>query len=252
MRGSPPGSQRRVRAPHDSKSATVRAAAAAPSRRQLSRWEREQRQQHLLLLAAGGLVVLVLLIFGAGYVYDNFVRGNQGVAQVGPDAITANQLLDEIRPSARAIDNQAKRLGSGVSVAQYVEGQKRQLPDPSLNDLIDAKLIEQEARRRGLSVSPSEVNDRMQQVVAAYTTASTPTVAPTLDPNASPTPTVAGTPTPLPTLEPSAYSDGLKKFLDQTGLTEREERREVDRAIVRDKLQAAIGQDQVPANQEQV
>jgi hypothetical protein len=238
-----------VRGPRDSKSAAVRAAAVAPSRRQLSKWEREQRQQRLLFVAAGGLVLLIALIFGGGYVYDTFVRGNQTLAQVGPDTITANQLVEEVRPSARQIDTQARQRGGGVGVAQYVEGQKRQLPDPILNDLIDARLIEQEANRRGLRVAPSEVDDRMQQVVAAYASVSTPTAVPMVDASATPP---SGTPTPLPTLEPSAYNDGLKKLLDETSLTEREERQEIERNLLREKVQQAIGQEQVPANQEQV
>ena len=51
MRNTPPGTPRRVRTAHESKSASVRAAAAAPSRRQQSRWQREQHQQRLLFLA---------------------------------------------------------------------------------------------------------------------------------------------------------------------------------------------------------
>src|SRR5215469_659535 len=103
MRDTPPTS-RRVRSAHESKSATVRAAAATPSRRQQSHWQREQRQRQLLFVAIGVLVVVVGLIFVAGFAYDNYFRSNQVVAQVGSDSITASQLLDELRPQAAAID----------------------------------------------------------------------------------------------------------------------------------------------------
>src|SRR6266851_8927790 len=106
MRNTPPG-QRSVRSAHESKSAAVRAAAAAPSRRQRSHWQREQQQLRTLFIAIGVLAVLVLLIFGAGLVYDNVIRANQVVAQIGPESITATQLLDEVRPRASAIDAQA-------------------------------------------------------------------------------------------------------------------------------------------------
>src|SRR5919202_3340787 len=131
MRGSPPPASRRSRGARDSKSATVRAAAAAPSRRQLSRWEREQRQQRLLYVAGGVLVLVVALIFGFGLLYDNVLRANESVAQVGSENITAGQLLDEVRPAARAIEAQARQIGGGASASslnQYVENQKRQLP----------------------------------------------------------------------------------------------------------------------------
>src|ERR1700737_4755782 len=102
MRNTPP-TPRRIRSAHESKSAAVRAAAAAPSRRQQSKWHREQHQQHTLFIAIGVLAVLVLAIFGGGIFYDNVVRANQVVAQVGSDSISASQLLDEIRPSVRAL-----------------------------------------------------------------------------------------------------------------------------------------------------
>jgi parvulin-like peptidyl-prolyl isomerase len=254
MRGSPPPAPRRTRG--ESKSATVRAAAAAPSRRQLSKWEREQRQQRLLYLAAGGLVLVVLLIFGFGLLYDNVLRANETVAQVGSQTITAGQLLDEVRPEARAIDAQAKQIGGGAnasSLSQYVDSQKRQLPDQALNDLLDATIIQQEADRRGISVSPAEIDDRMQQVAASYQAANNPTPAATAEasPTASPSP-ASGTPTPLPTLVPADYQAALQKLLDQTGLTEQDERKEVARSLLREKVLAAVGQDQVPANQDQV
>src|ERR1700694_3796593 len=100
MRNTPP-TPRRIRLAHESKSAAVRAAAAAPSRRQQSKWQREQHQQRTLFLAIGVLVVLVLAIFGGGIFYDNVVRANEVVAQIGPDNVTASQLLAQGRPPVR-------------------------------------------------------------------------------------------------------------------------------------------------------
>src|SRR5690349_1940197 len=130
MASNPPSSARRVRSAHESKSATVRAAAAAPSRRQHSRWQREQQQQRMLYVAIGVLVLVVAAIFAGGIFYDNFVRANTVVAQIGPDSITASQLLDEVRPQARAIDAQAQLYGGtdNQNIASYVDQQKRSLP----------------------------------------------------------------------------------------------------------------------------
>jgi len=74
----------------------------------------------MLYIAIGVLVVLVAAVFGAGLIYDNILRANQAVAQVGPDAITASQLLEEVRPQAAAVDAQAKQAGSGQNAASYV------------------------------------------------------------------------------------------------------------------------------------
>ena len=273
MRNTPPTSSRRVRSAHESKSATVRAAAATPSRRQQSRWNREQRQQQLLFVAVGVLVVVIALIFAGGFIYDNFVRANQAVAQVGTESITAAQLLDETRPQARALDAQAKQIGTGTNVTTYVDQQKRSLPDQVLNALIDTTIIKQEAARRGISVSPAEVDDKQRQSTADYWAATNPTPTPEASPTSEsptpedaaaaatpgatvvPTPTAVAsptTPTPVPTLEATTYATALAQLLDRSNGTEPDLRKQLEQNLVRDKLQTAIGQEQFPEVQAQV
>src|SRR5579859_532332 len=241
MRNTPPP-PRRVRAAHESKSATVRAAAAAPSRRQQSKWQREQHQQHRLYLAIGVLVVFVAAIFGGGIFYDNVVRASAIVAQIGPDNVTATQLLDEVRPAAKSLDSQAKQFGGGTSIAQYVDQQKRSLPDQTLSNVIDEHVIQQEASARGISVAPSELDDKERQTVADFQASSTPAPTPealstpdtgaTADSAAAavatdvPTPAVAAapspptTPTAVPTLDATGYGPALQQLLDQNTLSE--------------------------------
>lgn len=263
MANNPPSSTRRVRATHESKSATVRAAAAAPSRRQQSHWRREQGQQRMLYIAIAVLVGVVALIFVGGLLYDNVYRANQVVAQVGSDSITASQLLDETRPQARALDAQAKQLGgtSNQQLANYVNTQKRGLPDQVMNTLIDVHIIQQEAARRGVSVTSGEVDDKERSTVAQYqaSTNPTPTVEPTATPEATTlpvsaalTPTIVSTPTAIPTLEESAYSSALQDFLSKNNVAEADLRTQLQRGLLQDKLQTAIGQDQVPETQAQV
>jgi parvulin-like peptidyl-prolyl isomerase len=273
MSTNPPSTPRRVRSAHESKSATVRAAAAAPSRRQQSRWQREQHQQRLLYIAIGALVLVVAAIFAGGFVYDNVIRANQVVAQVGPDSITAAQLLAEVQPQARAMDAQAKQLGGGTSnqqISDYLDTQKRGLPDQVLNDAIDARIIQQEAARRGISVTPADVDDKERQTIAQFQAANnpSPTVEPTAISEASPTaegavltsatpsavasPTALSTPTAVPTLEVSANAVALQQFLDKNGMTEADLRTQLERGLLQDKVQTAMGQEQAPDNQPQV
>lgn len=273
MRNTPP-SQRRVRAAHESKSAAVRAAAAAPSRRQQSKWQREQHQQHRLYIAIGVLLVVIGAIFAGGIVYDNVVRANEVVAQIGPDSVTAAQLLGQVRPAARTLDAQAKQYGGGTQIAQYVDQQKRSLPDQTLNDIIDQHVIQQEASRRSLSVSPAELDEKERQTVADFQAAANPVPTPeavstpeaadmpgsaaTSDtaagatPAAAATPSAATTPTVVPTLETSAYATALQDLLDKNSLTEAELRTRLEQSMLREKLVTAIGQEQVPDTQEQV
>ena len=255
-----PTTPRRVRSAHESKSATVRAAAAAPSRRQQSRWQREQQQQRLLFIAVGVLAALVVAIFAGGILYDNVVRANAVVATIGPDSLTASQLLDEVRPQARSLDLQAKQLGGTTSVTGYVDQQKRGLPDQVLNDTIDQRLLAQEAARRGISVSPADVDDKERQTVAEFQASTnpspTPEASPTAEaaatPAASPTAPAPTTPTPVPTLESSAYGPALQQLLDRNGLTEADFRKQLEQSVLRDKLQTAISDEQVAGTQEQI
>ena len=276
MRNTPPP-PRRVRAAHESKSAAVRAAAAAPSRRQQSKWQREQYQQHRLYIAIGVLVVVVGGIFLGGIFYDNVVRANEVIAQIGPDSVTASQVLGEVRPAAKSLDAQAKQFGGGTNIANYVDQQKRNLPDQTLSDIIDKRLIQQEAARRGISVSPAELDDKERQTVADFQAVSNP--APTPQPTSAPdssdaavaadtaataaastvatpaaaaSPSAPTTPTVVPTLDTSAYAPALQQLLDKNNLAEPDFRDRLLQGMLRERLQTAIAQEQVPETQDQV
>jgi parvulin-like peptidyl-prolyl isomerase len=270
MRNTPPSGTRRVRSAHESRSATVRAAAAAPSKRQQSKWQREQHQLRLLYIAVGALGAVIVLVLVGGIVYDNVVRANEVVAQVGPDSITASQLVDEMRQPARAIDAQARQSGlTGAQLSQSIDDQKRSLPDRVLNDLIDRHVVQQEADRRGISVAPSDLDDRVRETVAqvnlslnppptAVPTSTPEGGAPTVQPTAVPTadqsvsPTPFPSPTPVPTLDASAYGPALAQLLDRNFLTEPELRTKLQDSMLQEKVEKAVAEDQVPANQEQV
>ena len=213
-------------------------------------------------MAVGALVGVIALIFGGGLLYDNLVRANAVVAQIGTESITASRLVDEMQPALRGIQAQVKQAGPGANVSQYVDSQKRGLPDQTLNDLIDRRLISQEATRRGLAVAPAELDDKQRQTVADFQSATnpTPTVEPTSTPEGAPataptpvpTADLNGTPTALPTLEPTAYAAALQDLLNRNGLTETDLRNRLEENLLRDKVSKAIGEEQVPPVQEQV
>lgn len=236
-----------------SKSATVQAAHAAPSKRQRSRWDREQRHQRLLYLGIGLIALLVVGVLIAGWVIDNLVRPRDVVATVAGDTITAGQLVDALRPEAGAVDTQARLAGAGAS-STLVDQQKRQLPDQALTSLVQQRIIQQEADRRGITVPPDEVERRVQQTVAQVDAAARPTSEPT--PADSPTPVAASdpgaTPTPLPILQPPAYAAALQKLLGQYSLTEAQFRERIGQDALYQAVQAAVGAELAPENQEQV
>ncbi len=248
-----PGSAFVSRSGSGSKSATVQAAHAAPSKRQRSRWDREQRQQRFLYLGIGLLALLVVGVLVAGWVVDNLVRPRDVVATVAGDTITAGQLVDALRPEAGVVDAQSRLAGAGAS-STLVDQQKRRLPDQVLTSLVQQRIIQQEASRRGITVPPDEVERRVQQTAAQVDAAARPTPEPT--PGDSPTPVAASDPgataTPLPTLQPPAYAAALQKLLGQYSLTEAQFRERVGQDALYQAAQAAVGAELAPENQEQV
>jgi parvulin-like peptidyl-prolyl isomerase len=227
----------------------VRAAAAAPSRRQLSKWDRERRQVRVLWVAAGALIALVVVILAGGWVLDHVVRPRDTVADVSGQQITASQLLDAVRPQAKAVDTQAS---AGSAAPSAADQQKRALPDQELSTLVEQTIIQHEADRRGITVSEDEVEQQLQQILAQRQASSQPTPAPTPSPTDASAAAAPTTPTALPTLEPDAASAAMQTLLNQTGFTDNQVRDQVRQEVLYNKVQAAVVAEQVPASQEQI
>jgi hypothetical protein len=83
-------------------------------------------------------------------------------------------------------------------------------------------------------------------------TVATPDASATTAAAAAATPAAETTPTAVPTLESSTYGPALQTLLDRNSLTESELRDRLEQSMLRDDLQTAIGQEQVPATQEQI
>lgn len=258
------------------------------------RWERDQDRSRWLLLLGAALAVLVVLALLGGWVMDNVVQAQEVVATVRGQTISARQLVDEMRPAAQAAEAQARRAvnaggANRAGALQQLEQQKRQLPDQTLDQLVEQTLLRQEADRRGIQVTPAEVDAELRKQVAEIQAREAPSPTPdasagptteaspapaaaatanatgeasptpaavatgaadaTPNPTASPTP--FPTPTAVPTLEPAAFDTAFKKLLDESGLTEERVRELVRQQLLREQLQTAFG-DEVPTSQEQV
>jgi hypothetical protein len=244
----------------ESKSASVRAALANPSKRQLSKWQRERRQKHLILYAAIGLAVIAALVLAFGSWRELIVRPNETAAAVGDQTIPLNALAVRLHPQLMAIDNEMARLqqqsgsttGAGANPAsqqlQMLYSQRIGAVDQVLGDMIDDELIAREAQRRGLSVSDAEIDARLSSDLAkqkALATAPAPT--PAAGPATGPSPT----PTPPPTLTAEDQQQTYQEFLSRINFTDEQYRRYVAAQVLRDKLRDSLSAD-IPATQEQV
>ncbi len=206
-------------------SKTGSAPAAPLTRKQASRVERERRQRQYILIAAGLVAVLVIGVILAGVVDLNVLRPRQPVARVESVNISKREFVKAAKFQRYQLIQQYLQLyqtlqyfGSDPQSSQYFQQQLQQvalqLNDPTslgqgvIDSLVDDRLVRREAARRGITVSPAEVDEAYQANFDFYP-AGTPT--PTLTPTARPTeptatvnPTIAPVLTARPTLTPTA------------------------------------------------
>lgn len=189
-----------------------------------ARIEREQKQRRIILIVSAAILVIVLGVIAYGILEQTVLKENRTVANVNGDKITAHQLQVQTKYYRyQTIQNfrQTKQLyqifGSDPTYSSQFSSQLSQLSsqlsgDPTvlgetvLNQLINDRLIRQEAVRRGITVTKKEVDAEMQKEFG-YFPNGTPTPTATLA--EVPTSTLSATQlamvaTPIPTNTPEA------------------------------------------------
>ena len=248
------------RHPSRSKSAAVRLAMLRPSRRQLSKWRREQRARRFILWSSIGLIALIVGILGFGYWRENIARASEPAATVHSETITMTELLERVRPRSQALDSQARLYeAQGITqAATQLNLQRSRLPDQVLDGLIEDKLVRREADRRGVVVTPEEVDARIRKEVAEQEALNQPQPTPTPSPSpaADATATPAGTatptpsPTPVPTLTAELFEGAYRAFLNRANLTDQYYRELIQSELYKDGLKKSMAAT-IPRTEEQ-
>jgi hypothetical protein len=198
---------------------------ATLTRKQLSRAERERRLQRYIWIGAGVVAALLVGLLGYAALDLAVFQPRQPVARVGDEVITTEAFQKAVRYRRVQLINQVSQIQQAMEVfggdpqtQSYFEGQLQQvvaqLNDSTslgrevLNELVDDRIIRQEAQRRGLTVSADELDARVQEFFGFYPNGTaTPTLTPTEPPTYAPptvNPTVVARWTPTPTLTPTA------------------------------------------------
>lgn len=224
------------------RSETVRQALRNPSHRQLSKWQRDQRLRLAITLAGIGLGALVVAVLVGGYVVDVVLRGQETVAEIHAERVTASDLVNAARPYYRSINRQAELLrerGLGSQAGQ-LRTQLGTLPYQVLSAEVERRLIAREAQARNLSLTEAdvqqEIRTRMEREAELQRSA----------PGASP----GEPPAPAPTLTDAEVDTTYREFLRRTGLDDRVFRQQARDQTLRDRLLDALGAE-VPASAEQ-
>jgi parvulin-like peptidyl-prolyl isomerase len=223
-----------------------RQPAAQETRKQEHIRRKDAEANRRLMIGLGAVGAILVLLLGAGLVQELILTPNQPVATVNQDRITSQDYRKRVLFSWFQSGNQVQDpQGSSVQV---------------LDQMIDEDLIREQARQRGITVSPDEVTQFIEQQFGYQSSPPTPTPTPPVSPTPLPSPTPGGspTPTPLPTPTPmslEAYQTAYKNYLDQlnkaTGFTEADFRALAESDLLRQKLYDAVTAD-VPTTEEEV
>lgn len=165
------------------KNPTAKAAPPrAMTRRQLSRHRREVRLQRIAIGGVALALLLTLLVPLYGYWREVLAKGDQPIAIVHGQTITTDlyarflgyqQVLLQ-REIQRVIDRSSKADASDADKQsaqlelQLLQQRAQTLPYEALDQLVDGKLIRDEAARRGLTASPAELDAALQQEMSNY------------------------------------------------------------------------------------
>ncbi|GAB4468955.1 MAG: hypothetical protein Kow0088_00530 [Anaerolineales bacterium] len=200
------------------------------SKKHQARLERERRTNRIIVTGSIIAIALVVLILGYGMLDQMVLRNLRAVAVVNGEKITTQEWQKMVRFSRQRVINQmvnilqnyqlfAQIYGNDPSFTSYYASQLSQLEQqlaPAfigqqvLDNMIETKLLEQEARKRNVTISDEEI-DKMIEEVFGYYRDGTPTLVPTqvelatstLSPTqfalVSPTPTSTNTPFPTST-----------------------------------------------------
>lgn len=281
-------------------------ATPALNRKQFSRAERERRMRRYVLIGTGVVTALLVLILGYALVDTLVLQPGQPVARVGTETITTSEFQRAVRfRRYQLVDNYLSGLSflqANPQFQQFFESQLQQiatqLSDPTtlgrtvLNELIDDRLIRQEAARRGITVGAAELDASIQSsygffpngepsatltptelptyvpptvnpaVVAAWTPTATLTPTATFTPTATATAGPSETPAPTETPFPTATPLSTQAFGEvyATRIASIRTTADVDEALVRYFAEAGLYREKllaaltadVPATEEQV
>lgn len=268
------------------------------TRKQSRMREREQEQQRVLFIVLGIVAAVVIIILAFGYWRTTIAILDDTIATVNGVPLHVRDYQARARYEATVlvarisqIQDQMQQFGNDPSMAQILQYYQNQViqdqsdllrvPSQALDDIIDDELVRQEAKKRGITVTPEEIDREIEYAIKENlgyprptntptagpsptatntgtptltpTNTATPTVSPTatatLSATLTATPTEGPTETPLPTqtpLSPDAYATEqakLKENINKGKYTYDDYRKIVEINLLREKLNNALAQE---------
>jgi parvulin-like peptidyl-prolyl isomerase len=165
------------------------------------RLHREKQQTRWIVIGTIAVIAAVILLIVYGVLDDRYLKYMRPVAHVNGETISAEEFrgytkyyrASLIRSADQAYQF-AQIFGSDPSMLQNLAGQLTQISqeldaftagEKALNQMVDNKLIIQEAKKRGITLNQADIEQRLQEALGYFAN---------------------GTPTPTNTVEPAATS----------------------------------------------
>ncbi len=233
--------------------------------------KKAQRQRRMILTGAAVITVVIVVLLAFGYYQEYMVKPKEPVAIVSQVPIRTDTYEKMVRYYRSNLKNQLALLQDQLAgfdpndqstefIAQYYQQQVEQLQnqlfdsqtlgEQVLDDLIDDELIHQEAARRGIVVTPEEVQSEIETQFGYERNPPTPTPTPIITTTLTITPTPTATPITLARFQ-EMYATTLEALNERVGFSEADFRHIFENMLLREKLQEAMGQE-VPTIAEQV
>ena len=167
------------------------------TKKHLARQEKEQIQNRYIVITAIAVLVIVLGLITFGILDQTVLRSNKAVAVVNDEKVTTTQFEKYVRFYRLQVVNQynqtlqfSQSFGDNESLAQYfaqtLTSYQNQLADPEtigsqvLDQMVNDRLIRQEAKKMGITVSQAEIDTAFEEYFSFFQNG-TPTPAPALE-----------------------------------------------------------------------
>ncbi len=183
-----------------------------------SRAEREQRLQRLAIRAVAGIVAILAVLVAIAFAVEQLFIPNQVLAVVNGENITVREFREEYNLEQARLRLQLNQIqNSGFDLQQLSQQEPYRtwlsefnVPDQLglrvINDMVDDRLVAQEASARNISVNDEVLEKEIQDFFGFDPTAvaligAEPTETP--QPTITPSPFVSPTPTAIPSITPT-------------------------------------------------
>ncbi len=214
-----------------------------PTPKEIRHQRRTREERRKLLFAGGGVIALIVLILVFGYYRENIAVARAPIAVVNGQEISTNAYQERVRYQQF---NLITNFGNQIDQQTLVNFLQNQLPQSTLDTMIDEVLIAQRAAEEDIAVTEQEVQAEIERQFG-FTGEGAPTPTP---PAGSEITTTTGSTVTREEFN-QAYANFIESLETQFSVSESRYREIIRKQLLRDKVRELVTAD-VSDTEEQV